>query len=393
MILNLIATTIPIVVLQLLILPLLAKKMSSDNYGLLVTVLALLNIVPATLGNVLNNIRLLHDMEYAEKNQYGDFNILVSISELLNVIITAILLLIYCGKQYTIIDILLTIIIAILWLLREYHIVAFRLTIDYKAILVNNLIMAIGYGVGYWIFLNTLYWQVIYISGYVFSLIYIFITSKLWREPLVKTELFKMITAETLMLLIAGIFSRLIIYADKILIYPILGGTTVSIYYAATIFGKVVSLIINPISSVVLTYLAKKKSKNDKIFTYTLLVGLVVCTAGYIVCLLISRPILTILYPDFVDESMKYIGITTGVTVLMALIGLLNPFIMRFFSMKWQIVKSAGTAIVYVSLSMTLLHFYGLYGFCAGSLITYILQLLFIICIYFKFKSNNQKED
>ena len=43
MALNIVAAAIPTFVLQLLILPNLAKFMSDDNYGLLVTVLAFLN--------------------------------------------------------------------------------------------------------------------------------------------------------------------------------------------------------------------------------------------------------------------------------------------------------------------------------------------------------------
>ena len=59
MFLNIVATAIPTFVLQLIILPLISGKMESQNYGLLVTILALLKIVPSTMGNVLNNIRLL----------------------------------------------------------------------------------------------------------------------------------------------------------------------------------------------------------------------------------------------------------------------------------------------------------------------------------------------
>lgn len=357
--------------------------MPSDDYGLLVTILALLNVVPATLGNVLNNIRLLHETDYQEKNVHGDFNLLLIISEAANIIIVGIFVVAYSGN-IVFIDVLLTTCVAVVWLLREYFIVAFRLIINYKAILLNNIIMVIGYGVGYGLFLIFGQWQIIYLSGYCFSLAYIIVHCSLWKEPIQKTELFKMITSESTMLLVAGLLTRVIIYADKLLIYPILGGTMVAIYYAATIFGKVVSLVVNPVSSVALTYLSKRKSKDNKMFSYTLLIGFVVCLVGYIACIIISKPLLKILYPDFVDEAMHYILLTTGVAVLTAWISLINPFIMKFFSMKWQIAINGGTAAIYVILSMTLLHFWGLYGFCIGALMTYILKLLLMIAIYYK---------
>lgn len=386
MLLNIIATALPTIFLQLLILPLLAKQMTSDNYGFLVTILALLNVVPATFGNVLNNIRLLYDSEYRINKVTGDFNILLTIGEIINSVCIVVFIFIY-NKSFSPTDIILTICVGFVWLLREYYIVAYRLIINYKSILFSNIIMVIGYGIGYAIFQFCYQWQVIYLCGFFFSLIYIAITSDIWREPFKRTFLFELISKESLLLLIAGIFTRIIIYADKLLIYPVLGGTTVAIYYAATIFGKVVSLVLNPVSSVALTYLSKKKAKDNKSFNYTLIIGSIVCFFGYFFCLIISRPVLKILYPDYVDQAMKYIVYTTGVTVLNALISLINPFIMKFFSMKWQIAINGATTLVYVGLSMSLLHFWGLYGFCIGSLITYTLKVLFMIYIYYKCKS------
>lgn len=386
MLLNIIATALPTIFLQLLILPLLAKQMTSDNYGFLVTILALLNVVPATFGNVLNNIRLLYDNEYKNNKVSGDFSILLTISETLNCICIIAFIFIY-NKSFSLVDIILTICVGVLWLLREYYIVAYRLIINYKSILLSNVFMVIGYGIGYAIFQFCYQWQAIYLCGYSISLIYIAITSDIWREPFKRTYLFKLISKESLLLLIAGILTRIIIYADKLLIYPVLGGTMVAIYYAATIFGKVVSLVLNPVSSVALTYLSKKRTKDNKMFTYTLVIGSIVSVFGYIFCLIISRPVLKILYPDYVDQAMHYILFTTGVTVLTALISLINPFIMKFFSMKWQIAINGTTALVYIGLSMSLLHFWGLYGFCIGSLITYIMKTLFMIFIYYKCKS------
>ncbi|MBR6366313.1 MAG: hypothetical protein IKS10_09520 [Lachnospiraceae bacterium] len=391
MILNIVASAIPIFVLQLIVLPSLSRHMPSDDYGLLVTILAFLNVVPATLGNVLNNIRILHEGEYTKKKLQGDYNILVFCAEAGNVISLLLFAILYCGDT-SVLNIALTTLVAIAWMLREYYIVAFRLIINYKAILINNLIMVGGYVLGYFIFLLIPYWQVIYLCGLASSLVYIFLNCTLWKEPLKRTELFEKITKDSCMLLIAGVLLRVIIYADKILIYPLLGGTMVSIYYASTIFGKVVSLVVTPISSVVLTYLSKRKTKDDKMFIYSLGIGGVVCVVGYVVCILISKPILKIIYPDFAEPAMEYIIYTTGVAVLTALISLLNPFIMKFFDMKWQIRINGITALVYITLSLEFLFAFGLLGFCIGALITYILKVTFMIFIYFKCCSASEEK-
>ena len=386
MALNIVATAIPTFVLQLLILPNLAKFMSDDNYGLLVTVLAFLNVMPSTMGNVLNNIRLLYNENYVETNNEGDFNILLAILEGVNFLSVTVFLF-YYDSNLTLFTVLMTGITALLWLAREYFLVAFRLIINYRAILLCNVIMVGGYGIGYLLFLGTKVWQVIYISGLLCSLIYCFIRSRLWKEPFKITPLFKRTSTQGLLLLIAKILNRLLVYADKIIVFPVLGGALVSVYYAATVFGKVVSLMITPVNSVVLTYLAKAKKKTDSMMKSALLVGIAVCAVGYIVCVLISRPVLTILYPQYVDNAMNYIYLTTGTTVLYALISIVDPFIMKFFDMKWQIAINGGTVVVYLALGISFMIPWGLMGFCVGALLTNVLKLLFMIFIYYRCKA------
>lgn len=388
MALNIAATAIPTFVLQLVILPALSRYMPDERYGLLVTLLAFLNVVPSTMGNVLNNIRLLFNNEYVDEKQDGDFNFILSILAVVDIVAITVFLF-YYDKELTLLNLLLIIVVSVLWLGREYFIVAFRLNINYVHILICNMLMIVGYGVGFLLFRLTGYWQWIYLFGLLFSLIYCFIKSNLWKEPFKRTSLFKKTSTQGILLLIAKIFNRLITYADKILIYPILGGAVVSVYYAATIFGKVVSIMITPINSVALTYLAKVRTKKDNTFKSALLLGSVVCVVGYFLCIVVSRPVLSILYPRFVDDAMKYILITTGTTVLYALTSIVDPFIMKFFDMKWQIAINGSTVGVYLILCLSFLKLWGLMGFCLGALLTNALKLVFMIFIYYRCQSLN----
>lgn len=383
MVLNLIATAVPTFVLQLIILPLIGSRMNSESYGLLVTILALLNVVPSTFGNTLNNIRLIYDNEYKSRNIEGDFNAILIIFGLMNVIVVGGMSY-YYDEKITPISITLIILVALAWMAKEYYAVAFRLVINYKAILINNLYHVIGYGIGYGLYIVTDQWQLIYLCGYVFGLLYIFRHSVLWKEKLAITKLFKEVTIQGILLLIAGILTRVTVYADKMLIYPLLGGTVTSLYYVATVFGKVVALVVTPVTSVVLTYLAKNKKRNNSLFKKTLCTGSLVCCIGYLCCIVLSRPVLGILYPQYIDEAMKYIYITSATTVLYALITVVNPFILNYFTMWWQIAINGLSAIMYVAFSVGLLSLFGLMGFCIGALISNIVKLLFSIAIYYK---------
>ena len=57
--LNVFATAIPIMILQLWILPSLSHEMTDERYGLMVTEVSFFSVLPGAAGNVLNNIRLI----------------------------------------------------------------------------------------------------------------------------------------------------------------------------------------------------------------------------------------------------------------------------------------------------------------------------------------------
>lgn len=386
MLLNIMATAIPTFVLQLFILPALSKYMEADVYGLLVTILALLNVVPATLGNSLNNIRLIFNKAGERKEQAADYNVILLIMAGLNIVAVAAFSFFY-ERQISAVSLFLTLVASVLWLYREYHLVAFRLNINYIFIVVTNLIMVLGYLVGFLLFRVTGQWQFIYILGNLMALLFIFSKSMLWREPFRISKDFRKISTQTGLLFTSNMLTRLTTYADKLLIFPILGGATVSVYYAATLFGKVVSMAITPISSVMLSYLSKVSKKNDSTFKLAFFSSTAVCIVGYFACLAISRPVLGWLYPQFVDGAMRYITITTGTMVLTALISIVNPFVLKFFDMKWQVSISSVYASLYIGLSLALLGKFGLYGFCVGTLIATACKLCFMIAVYNRCKS------
>ncbi len=391
MLLNIVATAIPIIVLQLFILPRMSIVMGDSKYGLFVTIIAFVNTVPATFGNVINNIRLIFQNKYDEKKVKGDFSLITMVLIIANIVAVAVFTLFYKSED-SFGGLILTIIMTTLWLLREYYIVAYRIKINYLFITINNAILTIGYVFGYWLFLKCEYWQIVYLTALILSLIFIVFTTDIWKEPFRKTELFKEVSIQSVWLLVAGLLGRIISYADKLLLYPLLGGTIVAIYYSATIFGKIVSLAIGPISSVALTYLAKMKTKSNKLFGQTLLISSVFCIVGYIFCVAISKPVLQWLYPQYISEAIKYIHIVTAASIFGALISIVNPFILKFFDMKWQIVLSAGTVIIYITLCLALLKIWGLMGFCVGTLLTNVIKLIVMIIIYISCNTSEEKK-
>ncbi|HWL26470.1 MAG TPA: hypothetical protein VNR38_22405 [Ureibacillus sp.] len=385
---NMVAMAIPILVLQLFTLPFLGFRLGEDDYGMVVTLISLYTLLSFPFGNVLNNIRLLFDEEYKKEELSGDFNVLLSTSFVLSILLMLVGMIFYVN-QSSILDIVLMLIITGLNLLREYLVVAFRIKLNFKAIMYNNYILGLGYVYGTYLFYVTGIWQFIFILGFGFSLIYIIKNSDLILEPYVKTRLFKKTTYNSVILLLSSLLGNLLTYADKLLIFPLLGPKAVSIYYASTLIGKLSSMVITPINGVILSYLAKLEMITMKTFFKILCITGVVGVIGYVLSILISPFVLHLLYPIWATESLDYILVTTATAIVGIVSTVVQPFILKFTHMNWQLVINGSNVMVYVFFSILLYQQFGLMGFCIGILISSIYQLVLMIGIFI---FNNKKQ-
>lgn len=378
--LNIVATVIPIMVLQLIIYPMISARTLDESYGKMITTVSIVSVVCNTIGNVLNNVRLLYNEQYKEKKETGDFNLLLLIGAVLGTLVVLVAeILMFDG--ITAIQVLLGCAIGLVMGGYAYYSVAFRLTLDYKRIVVSNVVLGLGFCIGFCLFFLTMQWEWVYIVGYGIALVYVAGKCDLWKENLSRTSLWRSTLRNTVLLLLSGILYSMLNYADKLLIYPLIGGEAVAIYYIASIFGKIVSMAVSPINSVFLTYLAKMKSMSRNYIILVILASAAMAAIGYGACMLTARPILTILYRQHVDEAMKYMPLTSAIAMVTMLISVYYPFVLKFCDMKWQVVIDGTSLIVYIGLSILLFSWFGLYGFCVGVLGAFTVKLMVMVII------------
>jgi len=381
-ILNITASIIPIVALQFILLPIIASKINSEQYGQLLVIVGLMNLSAASLGNVLNNSKLIQYKRYQELNIEGDFSILLIIFAILNITII-IIGMVFFLKISSIFRIIAILIASILFLLINYTQVEFRINLNFKYILVNSFSLISGYIIGFVFFLIIGYWELIYVCGFIGSFIFLISKTSILKEPLKKTILFKSTLIQTISLLISGVLLGVAIYADKLLLYPLLGGSAVAIYYTSSIMGKSMMLVIQPISGVFLSYLSQRTKLNSINFKNLLLSNIFLGIIGYWLTIIISKPILSLLYPQFVDEALRYIYIITSTTIVLVIGNMINPVILKFFHSKWQIFINTIYLASYVLISLVLVEKYGLMGFCIGALAASIMKLVTMIVVYY----------
>lgn len=389
--LNIIANILPMIALQFFILPQVALKTDPNTYGLLLTLMAFIYLSSSSFGSVLNNSRLIHHKSYEDLNLHGDYSIFLLIFICLNTLIMIVGLLFY-GKTLDVLMNISLVLISDILLINTYASVEFRIKLNFFNILMSSFVLFIGYILGFMLFLFTGYWNLIYLFGFGFNFVYILIKTSIIQEKLLKTPLYNKTFSEVIFLLGAGILISLGAYADKLIIFPLLGGAAVAIYYTATILGKTIALAIGPITGVLLSYLAHMKKFSRNNFELLLLVSLIFGTISYFGIVLISEPLLTLIYPQYVAQTIQYIPVTTLSIIITIICSLINPILLKFSSAKWQLLINGVYMLVYISLSMLLLNKYGLTGFCIGILIANIIKLLIMIFTYYYINGSNYLE-
>lgn len=380
--LNIFAALVPMFVLQFFILPKVATDINSKEYGQLIALVALMNLCAGTFGNTLNNSRLLNYKKYSDINVQGDYSILLRISILANILFM-VLGLWYYGRDLNIFSGLLLILASIFLLVRSYANVEFRTKLNFKNILVDSLVLFVGYLAGFFLFMTFGYWQLIYICGFAASFIFVLNKTNTLKEPLIKTSLFKQTTSQTITLMISGLLLSLAIYIDKLLLYPLLGGAAVTVYYTATILGKTISLVIQPITSVMLSYFAQLNKFEAKNFRLLFGVSTIIGVVVYGLTIVISAPLLRIIYPQYVNDAVNYIYVTTFSIIVTIISDILNSVLLKFCPLGWQLVINGTFILVYIVATLTLLNIYGLMGFCIGILMASLVKLISVIAVYY----------
>lgn len=387
--LSIFSAAIPLVVLNLWILPNVARNIGEDSYGQLIAVIAFMGLTAATLGNVLNNSRLIHHEQYLSNGLKGDYSLFLGFLIIANIILMSIGM-VFFGTSLDFSIIIVLIVASVLMLIRTYANVFFRIKLKYNNILFDSVFLLTGYSMGFLLFKAIGNWAMIYFFGFTFSVIYLAIKTNVFREPLRKTRLFNPTLKETLILLGSGILFSANMYLDKLLLLPILGGSTVSIYFAATFLGKIVGMGVAPITGVFLSYLAQMKKFSDNNFKLLLILASIVVFFGYFFVIVVSRVALEFLYPQFLDRAMELIYITT-LSIMVAIVSsVMNSVFLKFYTAKLQVIINSSYLFIYIVLSILLLSFFGLVGFCIGILIANIARMIMMIYIYYS--PNNIKE-
>lgn len=107
--------------------------------------------------------------------------------------------------------------------------------------------------------------------------------------------------------------------------------------------------------------------------------------------LLIARPVIGLLFPQWLDDVMAIIPLTTVTKMLNVLASILQPFVLKFYKMQWQIAISGIGSGAYFTCALILWKIMGLKGFCIGIIIGIAVKMVIMIVVYYR--SVGEKEN
>lgn len=381
--LNIVSVMLPILILQLISFPLIEQRFGASSFGEALFLISVFTLISFPIGNVINNVKLLTHRKYEEQNIQGDFGLIIAVF-----IGFAVMIYFMFSNAFQVeTNHLYLIAIIILSILKEYFIVAFRIELNYTAILMNNLFLALGYLIGTYLFYVWGNWELIYILGLVASLLYIYSKIGFRYESYNRTKNFKSTFKDVTLLYFSVIIKNILSHADRILMLPILGPANVAIYYTSSILGKVGSTVVNPISTVILSYLVKEdKNKKKKLISQFITVALL-SILFYFLIVNITPIFLKFFYHDLYDSAIVLIPITTAIAIVNTLSSLMHPYNLRFNKLHFQMLINVIYVIFYFVTVLILTRKYLLMGFAIGVLISAVFNLFLQVIIYLRYSS------
>lgn len=365
---NIVGTFMLTAILQLIVYPFISSKISTANFGSMLTLMGISNAMATVFGGSLNNIKLIKQ-DYYKDGELRDFRIIINRIMMIT-IISILLVIIIFRNQINFIESIFLTIMTIFLILRGYMNSYYRINLDYKRITIHLSFAGFGYLIGLLIFNYIRIWSIVFCIGEVFAFIYAYKSTDFKFEKKLKSNNFDEINKDFIQLSSSNLISNLLLYLDRIIINPILGSSNVALYYIASLVGKTVGIILNPLASIILTYISKIKNiSSRKIFFILTLTSVLMGVVVYVASIPISPIIIKILYSNQISEVKPYFNIANLSVILMVCGSLINPLLLKYAPMWWQNIIQFIYSIVYLGLGIILMLKLGLYGFCIAGAI------------------------
>ena len=171
-------------------------------------------------------------------------------------------------------------------------------------------------------------------------------------------------------------------YADRLLIYPLLGNYALGLLFALTTTSKCLFLLIAPTKNVLSGMLAEvSDEKKKEVMKYLLKKMVQLFLPVYLLNILSSAICLRFLYVDYWQDGCRLVFVVALALTFGMLNELSNVICMRFIEARKLSVLGVARLVTFVSFALILTGKYQLYGFFAAMLIFHMLVFVAYLCL------------
>jgi len=389
--LNIVSQAMFIAVQQLLLFPVFEKNLGQSNFGWFLLIYGIFNVFTVTIATSFTNL-------YQKKfNKFvNELNTRVGYySYYKKLLISFLVLSIFfsISVYVTQIDLLNYILIASLVILtasRMFLMVWYRVQKRFSMILIVNLLLSSMYACLYFTSIDSVI--EVFIAFIIIELItniFIYILNKVKFINLLnsKIENFEFISLNFLM--ISGFSASLMNYSDRFIINFLLGASSITVFYIATLPTKLMLFPFNMISSVILSYLANTENINKTLKNKVIMFLPVVFISVFIITYFIGIVIIQIIYPQYINEVLDiylYVTLTFGFICVDYII---RSFLLKYYSLLKKAMLDVLTLVMFLLLSITFNFLENsIVSIAIAQLVTFAIKVFIEILIFKKLDTN-----
>lgn len=360
---------------QLVIMPTLSNMSDAATYSGIIIFLSIFHMTCSVIGEELGNTRMLRRKQYEQRGLKGDFHLILL---LLILVSAAGLLIVGSAAGVSAPDLLGYLLIGAMGICRFFSMAGFKMKLRFGYVLYSNLCYLIGALPGLLIARKTEWFLAPFFSGELLASAFVVLTVLRhweWDVSFKRTPELQNTASMYLRLAAVAIIMNLMLYLDRLIIYPVLGAYAMAVYYAASTTSKLVLSVLNPVSGVILARLSSNgddRQKRPALLTAKpfLLVFMVFTLCGFLSSYLGVR----ILYPAYLREALPLLGPIAAATSFGGVSSLLKPLILRFYHMNQFLISNLAYAAVFLVLMLVFSGWWGILGFAYASAAARTLQ-------------------
>ena len=364
-------------VVNFVIYSLMNKRMGAAAYGEFVVLLGYVQVFAFGCGEALNHIRVLHQEN--DKKHAADYRLIAALE---CVVGFAVLTTSHLSGKLGPAERLLYAAIGVVMMLRLYTESVFRIQINYKKILLSSVICALGYMAGFAFYMLGASWCVIFLCGEGAAVVYAAAAGKAFcveSQSACLSDEFKLMLKNVATLTFSYLISYLLIYSDRFILEAFIDSELAGYYFNATYYGKLVAVVIPPITSVLLSNISKGTIElNARMTTKITLFSIGAAVLFFVVGIPCARVMMWILFRESYEMVLPFIDIANLALIVYYSCSIVNMLAIRLCPYSLQVCVEIIYSIGYIVFGVLGTCLFGAAGFAAGTLLVNVLRFVML---------------